>query len=413
MLKIKRVLVGCLVFSMMFQNVAPVLAKGANVTQKQRNATDEEFLGIWDTSKKAWKVSPSINYNYNKALGTVEELVKKGQYDAAKEALLKYYRSVDRQIEASTREKPSYGQINMLMEDIYTGASPVGEITLPTTKKTITINVTPRVATAVKSSQDYLSFMLMGKNKNQEALFDSRETQNPPTLKLTVDGKPMSIVATSDTYVRAGKYKDKNYGKEKMLYVEDSGVPFDDETKRTYVQFDLSKLTPNSKITSASIQLNGCTTGKTEMELLVFNSEQVTVDEVKKTWSNAKTTVLSFKGGDGTYKNLSFFPLREGVDQQYHNTQSRFWYFMGLVGAYKEKKDERYAARFLEEIESYYSQFGGGDLLLPINTRTSNDTLNAGFRLDQTVAAYWGLLDSQSMTPDKHLQYLKFLHFFI
>ena len=69
-------------------------------------------------------------------------------------------------------------------------------------------------------------FMLMGRYKNESVSFvNSREADSgKPVLELMIDGSWVAVTAAKDTYVRAGAYKNENYGREKLLRICNSGL---------------------------------------------------------------------------------------------------------------------------------------------------------------------------------------------
>lgn len=417
--KLKKVMVGLMVCCMIgasttISKTITTYAAGKNVPQKP-NISDEDFLGRWNVESNTWTVNPCINYSYgdNDKLKAVEDKVKIGRYEEAKEALLDYYRSINRKFPESSREIADDAKNEMFMEDIFTGIGYVAKATIPAGLQDhiVEIDMLNKVSSAASGSGKF-SIYLMGRDKGDEAVFSSREGGNAPKLVITIGGVEKIVETNSDTYVRAGdKYSKQIFGKEDKLYVMDSGIPFDENSKKTYMEFDIKDaVASKDEITSAKLILYGHTTDGEEMRILVLNSEQVKVDETKKNWMNSNFRVLSFKGADHSYRNLPFFDGRPGVDKNYSSTQSRFWYYMSLIHKYKETGDEAYAKRFLEIMSLYYNTFGGGDLLLPIEDRGAGDSLNAGLRVDQTLSAYGSLLNSESMTPDKHMEFLKFLY---
>lgn len=77
--------------------------------------TDEEFFGKWDGEK--WAVQSKLDYTRSDLRG-VEEFAKQGNYERAKEELLKHMRSRNVKLPISLSARNS-GWVDMVLDDIY------------------------------------------------------------------------------------------------------------------------------------------------------------------------------------------------------------------------------------------------------------------------------------------------------
>ena len=401
-------------------------------SQKERNMTDKEFLGIWNEATGEWIVKPKIKYNYNNnpILKAVEESVRNDNYDDAKKLLKQYYISKDRQIENPSSKRKDTNFVEDLLNDVYSKLTVCTKGTVNSEPGYSKFDLTETVANNVLTNQDSMDFVIINADKNEEVIFHSREGDNPPVLTVVVDGKEYKIHPSADSYIRAGKYGAINYGSELYLKALDSGMPVDDHSKRIYINFKLPKIPMNAKVESAELSFYGFARvhnpenpnesnvyeesvklGKSA-DIIIAKSEEVDFKENLISWNTPlRIRHYSFKGSTEKYGGMDYLHNNKpGIDIQFINTYARFWHQEGLIGKYEETLDEKYAARYIRELLCYYTKIGGGDLLLPSDIRCSNVPLNAGFREHLITKAYYSIVKSESMTPDDNLQILKFIY---
>ena len=383
------------------------------IPQKDRIFTDEEFLGIWDEKRGEWSIEPKLNYSLNEPMRDIEEKVKGRDWQGAKKALHQYFINTGRKYHnPSGRHTISADELALQMENIYSVIPPIGFGVVPVQTEDFSVNVTDTVRKMWENTSIHFSVMLMGRHKNEKAILCSRRGAFPPILKIKTEKQEYSFISVSDTYIQGGRHAEDNFGESEELYIQESGNPLNDEMMRTYIQFDFDEDIMNQQVLDARIILHGKNLTQHQMEIIAFCSEDVLVNEQNKTFSKSNIKVLSFVEQDDRYTGFDYkIPKRLGVDNQYFNIITRFWKAGGLLTEYERTKNEIYAERYIKECLNYYTSLGGGELLLEPKVRsTGGDTLNTGFRLQQTIDGYYSLVDSESMTPDSNLQLLKMFY---
>jgi phosphoribosylformimino-5-aminoimidazole carboxamide ribonucleotide (ProFAR) isomerase len=111
----------------------------------------------------------------------------------------------------------------------------------------------------------------MGRHKNGVVSFiASRDSSTPPVLELQYKNDTKAeLKAVADAYIRPGKFSNKNYGTAETLEVCNSGLKtgkaFDEDTRRTFIAFDLAKADVK-KIKNAKLKIRGWLK-KTEINL--------------------------------------------------------------------------------------------------------------------------------------------------
>ncbi|GKX31469.1 hypothetical protein SH1V18_39490 [Vallitalea longa] len=413
--------------------VVTVPAYNAKPLQRERNMTDEEFLGIWHEKTGEWILKPRINYDYknNPILKAAEVSVKDGNYEEAKKLVQQYYISKNRIIENPDVRRNNYSCIEDLLDDVYNKVSVIARGTVTPEPSYNKFDVTKNIASKIVKNQTSFDWVIINDDKNEEVVFDSREGAKPPVLTVVADDVTYEIKPDADSYIRGGKNGAINYGTQKYIKTLDSGMPVDDNSKRIYIRFNMPKgITNVSNIQSAELSLYGFarkhdpekpnesnvydSSVKLDKEAKIFVgvSEELAFKETKINW-NAPERIryYSFEGNTEKYGGMDFLHKNKpGIDRQFINTYARFWYQEGLVGKYEETHDETYAARYIRELLCYFTKVGGGDELLDVPTRHSNLPLNAGFREQLVTDSYYALVKSKSMTPNNNLQILKFIY---
>ena len=239
--------------------------------------TDEEFLGLWNKETENWEILPKLSYSHVSIYGganllSVEECVRNGDYETAKDELLAYYRQMNqaRGIEAiDAPDEKCELSMQLLAHNIYynpyTFYSSPGKIFKINNKfSDVSLDLLSCVSSMVSSETKKLPLMIAAVTKDGcEAEFYSKEgnASLAPKLSVVVNGMEVTLTASDDTYVSAGDNAEKNYGSEERLYAyESEGTwrhPVNSETKRAYIMFDLSGFNKGDTITSARLTLHG------------------------------------------------------------------------------------------------------------------------------------------------------------
>ena len=217
--------------------------------------SDQTFFGEWDTATSAWITEGKLNYSYSKNLAEVEAYVKKHDYSAAKEALLKYYRN-------RTEIPRADFDMGVMGECVYLNRQDVFNFQEPYITR---FNV--------ENSGEYKEYSIeLGVSRNCVFLissFDktkdmvciaSRESDYSPSLEIICkDETTVTLKPIRDTYIRAfdetADFSNENYGRSEELYVKDScyqtssgrHMPYSSKTRRTYIAFDGGMIPTNAK----------------------------------------------------------------------------------------------------------------------------------------------------------------------
>ena len=382
------------------------------IPKKERNLTDEEFLGIWDEESQQWSVAPRINYSYDGGLAPVEEAVKEGDYETASVLLMKYYKETGRtfRFPSSRRNGENNTSVALMCDNVFPRGSLQSSQTITSEEQWYEFEVMSAINAKLDSGVNHAAYNFMGRKKmDQAAVFNSMESGvNAPVLVITVDGVAREYPAVADTYIRAGAYATEVFGGEEKLYVKETGMPTDDDTMRAYVQFNFDDLTAKSKIQSAVIRMYGYTDGPEDMELMMFNSEQLEINEKTQSWNTTGVNFYSWQGKETMGPSEWIEPANCGYD--YMASLFRFWRAMGILGVYESTGDEYYAEKLIELILNFYENHGGGGLLLEPKQRGNDTNLAAGFRLQMLVDMYLSLIRSPSLDAYSHLQFVKLIY---
>lgn len=385
--------------------------------QKERNLTNEEFLGIWDAEANdgegAWTVAPHINYSYSEGLAPVEEAVKAGDYDNAAVLLLNYYKETGRvfRFPSTRRNSANNSATELFCDNIYPRGTMQTSQTITNEEQWYSFELTDVIKTKLSTGVTRASYTFMGRYKSPTtATFYSKEAGEEfrPVLAITVDGEERLYPVTADTYIRAGSHGNEIYGGEDRLYVRETGMPVDDDTMRMYLQFDFPDLSASSRIQSAEIRVYGSIDSDEPMKLIAFNSEQLEVREDSQTWMTTGVNFFSWQGAETAGPTEWTVPQGSGYD--YMSPLNRFWTPMGVLGVYEQTGDEVYAQKLIEYTANFYEGSGAGALLLPAEDRPTDTNLGAGNRLQMVVDMYWSLLKSPSFDEEDNLVFLKLIY---
>ncbi len=279
-----------------------------------------------------------FNYASNPGLSEVKEYVDAGDYDAAKAALLQYFK--DRKKQSSiqgygiTDADEFYGMAVLPMRNILTGPYEFdmwqAEFTVTSsTYNTYEIDITERIAS--QQANGAVSFMLFAGDKQRyPVLVESKESANAPKLVVdyTKNGtqSTATITADNDTYISSGT-TGTTYGSATELYIKEDGTGSDStgsNTRRTYLNFPLDEVS-NSTIVSAKLVLSAayapdCTTG--DKDVLIINVGDTMWDEDSLTWAGTRGSIYSYQNAP----TPTWAASAPNADSEYHNVTSRFWF---------------------------------------------------------------------------------------
>jgi len=347
--------------------------------------SDEGFFGVWDGTK--WTTPGLFDYAAHPGLEPVEAAVKRGDYQAAGEALLAYYRERDAidlpdLPEADERSKL---RTELLMDQVYMHPSlaPLHQFEVRTEPAEYMLDVSGEVRAGNGR------FMLTARHKGAgKASFNSREaTRHQPELRLVVNGEPQVLKPVADTYLQHGSGPK---GNETSLLVSGSrpGVAIDRNTTKALLRFDLSPLRIEA-VDKAELVLYGNTDADSgSMSVLLgpdMDSPLEAANEKTLSWADVNHRYFSYQGLDGleAWRNP-----QQGRPHTWFFVAAivRFFHYPDLIAAYLETGDEHYARRAIQIYLDYveYQMF---------------NRLDDGFRVGNLIRPSTALYKSPSMTP--------------
>ncbi|GAB3433685.1 heparinase II/III family protein [Flindersiella endophytica] len=352
--------------------------------------SDAEFFGLLD-------------YAGTPGLSRVKAAVDSGDYAKAQQELLAYYRSRPANDAGKFSHGDWPGAKELTPDHIWTLGS--GEVylttlSLGTTASTLTADVTGTVTGAGGGSA---GFLLMSRTKDATTAYlnSGEQTSGRPTLRLTLaDGTQRTLVATDDTYIKAGTDTGTVYGAQTLLRVRDQGAgPFTAETRKAYVQFDLAGL---SGVRRAELALTGRADAAGKQVMLFSNAE--TFDERTRTWNTTVQNTYSWQGDPGGFDWLQ----PAGADKEYGYQLARFYFAGPLTTAYETTHDEKYARAliglmhdFIADADGYDTTYGAGSYPRSLDTAR---------RLENWLAAYEVLRTSPSLDAETNTRILKTMY---
>ena len=251
--------------------------------------SDETFFGVWDEVAGEWTSQPYFRYDEFPDMEPVKTAVQEGDYDAAKDALLEYYRGVkdERSYLEAAPSKSSLVRSEGLQKNVYTVNAMNGQIqgfiNVDNEWGEHRIDVMNSFGKTVIGRDGIRGFVLMSVDKHPtQAEFHSRESENPPILELVVNGLPIRLEASKDAMVRGGQFGTTNYGSEEVMTVQESGqyMDFNSNTRRAFIAFDISNLKETDVVTGATLVLHGRNaSGTGEKEICVYRLNDMAFDE--------------------------------------------------------------------------------------------------------------------------------------
>lgn len=363
---------------------------GRRYLEDPMKMSDESFFGKWDKSINGWLETPILQYESYSELGRVEAYAKKGHYDRAKEALLEYYRSRDKNLEYEVTPTESASlKTRLAAEDIIGNQSPVSTACVTSELGWYEIDIP--VSAGVQAS-----YMLFDRSKDgSTAVFYSHETQYAPYLKVSTNSGNLILPCVADTYMQGMENSRKNYGTENILLVHEEGNPFNKNTQRTFLNFDTSLLDGNTKFKSISLMVYGKKiNGKNpEMDIILYEAPLlIYMNENEVTWSDHTPGSFNFAG------EVYDWSAPYGSEAEWINLLTRQNDNTPLVSYYLGTGDEEYAAAAIERAMGIY-------IYQSIDFPRALDT---AWRVPNLLAVIFGAMNSIYMTPEVFCALLKY-----
>ncbi|MBR5517621.1 MAG: DNRLRE domain-containing protein [Clostridia bacterium] len=320
--------------------------------------TDEEFFGVWDKDLEKWTSKPYFRYDDFADMLPVKEAAMEGDYDLAKDELLKYYKGVapERSIPQATHPGKVKRMTSLALEkNAYyvntMNGSIINFFNVDNDLSEHRIDVLAAFSQkTVIGIEQIRGFVINSIDKfNTEAEIYARESQYAPRLELIVNGMPVVYTATKDAMVQGGIYGETNYGSDEIMYVRESGtyLNFNENTKRAYLAFDISNLKNTDIVSGATLILTGRNaSGTGEKELGVYCLFDMSFDETKIKFNDYSDCMLWSDNDKTTWDYItSNYAAVKGKACFYHRGDE-----LGMVASmYSYTHEPRYAYTFIRQ----------------------------------------------------------------
>jgi len=344
--------------------------------------SDEAFFGAWDGEK--WVRRGLFKYNAHPGLKPVEEHARRGEYEAAAEALLAYFRSRKTSAPSGLPDVNEHTRFRaeLFMDQVYMLSPPLLQFEVTPTAQHFVLDVTD----PVRNGQG--RFMLTSRHKGEAAaVFNSRKAaEHPPRLQLRIAGKDQIVEPTADTTLQYGS---GSLGDHPELVVRGSkpGTIVDNQTSRAYLRFVLSGVDVKT-IEKAELLLYGRSCEERPVQVLLSAHTQAPLEAANEktlVWDDVNHQYFSYQGLDGlqAWRN----PETGNPHGWFFVTAIvRFPYYPSIVTTYLATGDERYARRAIQIYLDYvqYQMF---------------NRLDSGVRVGNLIRPSMALYKSPSMTP--------------
>lgn len=351
--------------------------------------SDESFFGVWNEST-GWETEGKINYDYDSALSEVEQHVKNKDYLMAKEALFTYYKNKEFPYSSAPDRAPLDGLFaceNIFAEN---NQEALNVFTLSGDEwQRAIVDVTP-----LAQAKTTIGIQLMAMNKDTVDIeVSGKHGIYVPTLSLLADGEYRSYEPIRDSYITPNATVENP----ETLLIRESGIPYDDNSKRAFITFDISDIPGTADITAATISLYAKPNRDGETTVIVWKD---LVPDVVPQWSTHVKNIYSWQGA--TCEELNW-AAPKGSDNEFQYLWSRFYFFSDLVGEYFHTQDEYYAENAIRLLLNFYyhkgkeSDNGGG----------WPRSLDAGMRLNTISKKLMFLHNSEHMTAEIYTEALK------
>lgn len=415
--------------------------------------TDEAFFGKWDAAKEKWELEPRINYAKYPDMASVEQAVKEGDYQLAKECYYNYYIFVEaqrnRKKDVSTTVKDTI-TADLLKENFMyngnSGLTPVAVMSFDQDKY-VQADITDIVTSNFTKTSE-LSFYITATNKDGGLAKiyskDSTVPDSKPYIQVKVNGTDLTLYPSNDTYISAGNNSGRNYGKKMFLEAREDAIGtknlVNNKTNRIYIRFTLNGLKKGDTITSATLNLrgfNGVNLGDGDITPESGKTLQQTIDAGTADVKPKKVVVIhngdtSWSENNLTYSNASAqliysydqdiswqWNQPDGAAYRYQEELLRFsTWFDKLVKLYNATGDESYAYTAIRQLMDCITVTMKKDVTKlnpykPPEKDTPNrgylKTLDVALRTQCLPGLFMQLINSEYMTAETFTYFMKYM----
>lgn len=367
----------------------------------RRDITDADFFGSFKGG--SWAKQPMLSYAYSPQLKSVETAAKAGDYEQAGVELLAYFQNQYSHPQAKPGGSKSL-RVAMWQDNIFgfdQQLSVLSEFDVGQQAEDLDINIS-----STSSFPDGLTtFMLMGRHKNGVVSFvASRDSRTPPMLWLQFDdGTTQGFKAVADAYIRPGTFSQQNYGTAETLEVCNSGLKtgkaFDDDTRRTFIAFDLAKVDVK-KIKHAKLKIRAWS-DESAQKMLLFHVRPTALNEAEITWDNNTGYLYSWEGLPGGVH----WDQPAGAHSQFPNWTQRLYWLKPMTAwavASNDPQEERVTLDLIRDFIADYPTFED------VVDYWMRDEMNGAGRIDHGYSyCLHALLRLEACTPRDCVELLK------
>jgi len=369
------------------------------------------FYGVWDEALSGWSTEGKLKYTDFPDLSSVESYAKQGDYENAGIELLQYFkRRMTRSAQPYEFNEANAKLAPLLADQIIPVLKETYIETFYITKKpsVFSLELLASVKAAVNADK-VISFMLMGRHKGDEPayIYSSQHDGTSPVLYVEYTDHQgthsVPLAPIMDTYIRG--YDHTDHSREPLLEVLESGAPYDDQTRKAYLKFDLSPI--NGEVKSATLCLSGYTRSEEPVGVMIFHTGDSAWDEHTLTYDTHNGKTFSWQGlPEGTDW---IGPPATISDNQYPMQIGNFTWLNPLIAEYAASNYEPYAAKYIDYMIDFirdaeqYTTPGA----ISMGSGTFPKCFHASHRAANWIRAYHLLKDSPSMYAGDHTMILK------
>jgi len=376
--------------------------------------SDEAFFGVWNQAHQGWSVTPILRYDLKPGLRHVEAAVRRGDYPAAREALLIYYRNRDTVREFRPRNRHNPLAADMYVQQIH-GWVQVDE---PLAQAVIGPEWGWHSIDLVVRDNMSNSVMILDSDMDGSAVeIRSREFGNgqyAAYIEIVADGVRRTFPVVGDTFISAGDNIQRNFGSEEILLVREAAgnptttitnnfpggipMPFGTNTARTYLLFDIPNAVGN--VTSMQLNIFARSDNQDDKRVFLFSTGHVqTFNENTFVWGDHTPNIINHKEIGFVYE--AAINGLWGGHFEFLNSITRMYPLGPLIDRYHETGDEIFAWTAMHFMMEQFRQQPQPHFPRP---------LEAGWRTEWLCVLFFGTLESELMTPEIATAMLKYIH---
>lgn len=375
---------------------------GKRLLKDPMKVSDESFFGKWNEKLNAWETAPVLRYDTFPELKEVSRYVKKGNYYAAKEALLNYYRTRDDKLNYEVTPSISESLSVQLAKEHILSYGQTAFATAKIGEELGWYEIELPASESLKSK-----YVLTARTKDgSTAVFCSDESDYAPYIEAVTNEGTFILPCNGSTYLKAGANADKNYGTEGILLVHEEGNPLSDDTSRAFISFDKTPITgkevaddedDNIELKSAKLMLYGRKINGSgdDMQMLIGGIQNIN-------WKGANDTVWSdHTPGIFNYSDVIYdWSAPYGSESEWIYSVTRQTVVTNLVAAYLGTGNSDYAFSALEDLTG----------IMTYQKPDFPRALDVGWRTPNLLAAVFGLIDCEYMTPELFCGFIKYAY---